>query len=421
MFGQIIRVLLFVIIVSHAYGADVVERTIDLFSDGGSTPEERVQGIPRESIIPMDDTGQVVVYMSWYVSAFNEHLLKYSDYGATLDDSISIDANSGNHAHICYRNDTLWLVTNGVSADSILIYLVDPVNMVVIDSGSLDSAGFDNLVAAVEHVSDDNMILVVRDGSNQSVNGAWASSADNGLSWGWQSDYCEYNHDIRFDLERRGDAVVNVVYDRGAFPKSYDFWLWDGTSWQSAGDTTIMSEEGDSTQFERLYSMVVGLEGTIHVAWSDTSNPSHVIHAWKENDISVWAIDTPHTATQQITATGGIWTAMTHSEYGEITRLFYTTSNTGGNDNDQNLYCKRWDYDNLEWSDDSLEITTDTTCRNLSGCLNVPSSHGDRAYLHYICHDGTSWKNRLVVIVDSSTIPYSPVENNLIRLKGIKR
>jgi hypothetical protein len=408
--------ILLLLVVASVQSADVVERTVELYSNGGSSPQERVQGIPRESIIPMNDTGMVAVYMSWYVSAFNKHLLKFSDYGARLDNSIAIDANCGNHAHMAYRNDTLWLVPNPTSPDSVLIYLIDMENMIVLDTGTLDSAGYDGILAAIEHTSGSNMVMVVREGIAQSINGTYATSSDNGLTWTWQGDYFAFDHDIRFDLDRWGDSVVNIVFERGGVDKPYLYFLWDGSSWSSP-DTIDMEQGGG---FERLYSTVVGREGTIHVAWSDTSNPSHVIHAWKGVDSTVWVIDTPHTATQQITATGGIWTAMTHSNYGEVTRLFYTTSNTEGNDNDQNLYCKKWDYDNFDWSDDSLEITTDTTCRNLSGCLNVPSCHGDRAYLHYICYDGTAWKNRLTVVVDSSTAPYLPVENKLIRLKGVK-
>ncbi len=394
----------FTILYLKGEAADVVETETNIFSSGSL--QERVQGIPRESIIPMDDTGMVVLYESWYVSEFNEHLWKYSDYMQTLDDSISIDANSGNHAHIAYRNDTMWLAANPISADSILIYLIDLDAMMILDTGTLDTTGFNNIVASLEHTTGSNMVLVAREGTDQSINGVYATSSDNGLTWAWAGDYFAYNHDMRFDLDPWGDSVINIVFDRGGATKPYVYFLWDGSSWSTAD--TIMEESG-ALKFERLYSTVVGLNGTIHVAWSDTSNPSHVIHAYKDTGAG-WVIDTPHTATQQIQATGGIWTAMTYSAYGAITRLFFTTSNTGGNDNDQNLYVKKWSYGNDNWGTDSLEVTTDTTCRNLSGCLNVPSSHGDRAYLHYICHDGSSWKNRFVVITDSTTIRYTNVK-----------
>jgi hypothetical protein len=98
MLRRIIITISLALMLSSARGPDVVERTIDLFSNGGSFPQERVQGIPRESIIPMNDTGMDAVYMSRYVSVFNEHLLKFSEHGATLDDSISTDSTCRNHS-----------------------------------------------------------------------------------------------------------------------------------------------------------------------------------------------------------------------------------------------------------------------------------------------------------------------------------
>lgn len=384
---------------------DVVETTIDMINTGGSK-QQTVQGIPREHIAPGADSTDVLIIHSWYVSSFFDHVLKWNAISPDgFVDSSYIDANVGSHLHIARRNDTLWLACNPESADSVLVYLYDTDNLTIFDTSVFKPTGATSCIGAIEHYGGgDNMLMTFRDASMQDSNVYYATSSDNGLSWIGQGDIIVYNDDCRYDIDAWGDSIYFVGYFRGA-TKKYDYLMWNGSDWSSVGDTLI-AEEG-SAIYERLFSTCIGLDGMHHLVWSDTADPSHIIHAYWHPDSSDWVVGNAYTAGTKIENPSPMWTAMTHSEYGEITRLYYTTSTA---DNQYHkLYCMKWDNDNYTWGS-PLQVTGDSTITNLAGCLNVPAGHQDRSYILYTCYvaAGNDYINRFAVIRDSTTSEYSP-------------
>lgn len=393
--------------------ADVVETTIDMINTG-SQKQQTVQGIPREHIAPGPDSTDVLIVHSWYVSSFFDHVLKWDATSPDgFVDSAYIDANVGSHLHITRRNDTLWLACNPESADSVLVYLYDIDNLTIFDTSSFDLDGANTTLGAIEHYGGSNMLMAFRDPVMSDSNIYYATSSDNGLSWTAQDNIVAYNIGCRFDLDPWGDSIYAITYYKDT-DKRYDYLMWDGSTWSSVGDTTIIAEE--TTVFERLFSTVIGLDGMHHLAFSDTADPSHIIHAYWHPDSSDWVIDTPLTAGIKIEDPSPMWTAMTHSEHGEITRLYYTTSDA--DDQYHKLYCIKWDNDNYTWGS-PLQVTPDSTITNLAGCLNVPSGHQDRSYILYTCYvaDGNDYINRFAVIRDSTTAEYSADVQNFKRRK----
>lgn len=382
--------------------ADVVETTIDMLNT--SSKQQTVQGIPREPIAPGDDSTDVFIIHRWYVSDFFDHIFKWdaTDPDGFVD-SAYIDVNVGSHLHMTRRNDTAWIVCNPVSADSVLVYLYDIENLAILDTSSFDRPGTDVIIGAIGHYGGDNMLLLFRDAVTQGDNIYYATSSDNGLSWSGQGDMLAYNNDCRFDIDPWGDSLYVIAYYRST-TKRYDYMLWDGSEWSSVADTLI-AEEG-SAIYERLFSTCIGLDGMHHLVWSDTAVPSNIIHAYWHPDSADWVVGNIYTADTKIENPSPMWTAMTHSEYGEVTRLYYTTSDA--DDQYHKLYCMKWDNDNYTWG--SLwQVTSDSTITNLAGCMNVPSWHQDRSYILYTCYvaDGNDYINRFAVIRDSTTAEYS--------------
>jgi hypothetical protein len=397
-------ILALFILCEKAKGADVVETTIDMLNTGGSK-QQTVQGIPREHIAPGTDSTDVFIIHSWYVSSFYDHVFKWTAVSPSgFSDSAYIDAFIGSHLHFTRRNDTAWIVCNPESADSVLVYLYDIANLAILDTSSFAPTGANYCLGAVEHYGGgSNMLMSYRDANPQDSNIYYATSSDNGLTWTGQGDIIAYNDDCRFDIDPWGDSIYALTYLRGT-TKKYDYLMWNGSAWSSVADTVI-AEEG-SAIYERLFSTCIGLDGMHHLVWSDTAVPSHVIHAYWHPDSSDWVVGNAYTADTKIENPEAMWTALTHSEYGEITRLYYTTSTA---DNQYHkLYCMKWNNSNYTWGS-PIQVTGDSTITNLAGCMNVPAGHKDRSYILYTCYvaDGNDYINRFAVIRDSTTTEYS--------------
>ena len=410
-----IKLILILLLCSTAMGADVVETSIDMLNTGGSK-QQTVQGIPREHIAPGDDSTDVLIIHQFYVSTFFDHIFIWdaTDPNGFADSSF-LDANVGSHLHIARRNDTLWIACNPSSADSALIYIIDIPTLTVTDTGSFDMTGTNAVVAGIEHYGGgDDMLMVYRDGLMTDSNLYYAISDDNGLTWTAQDDIIEYNQDCRFDLDPVGDSIYLVSYLRGGSPRRYDYLLWDGSTWSSVGDTAITTQ--GSAIYERLFSTTIGFENMRHLAFSDTAVPSHVIHAYWHPDSADWVVGNAFTANTKVENPEAMWTAMTHSKFGEITRLYYTAPDA---DNQYHkLYCMQWDNDDYTWGS-PVQIGTDSTITNLAGCLNVPAEHGDRSYILYTTYiiADNDYINRFAVIRDSTTVALSDAPDSLVAAK----
>ena len=405
-------VLILVLLSTVARAADVLETSFTLFGPYGSV-YERMQGQPRDHIVPLATAGEVAVALAFFSGSSYEEIFTLSNYGSAWAGSLYVSANFHNHLHTTERGDTLYVMSNNYTGSLNLnrLFRIDLTTLTspsIIDSVDIDSTGVsdDELSSIAFDGSGNDMMLILR--GPEALNTCYWTSANKGVSWtNANADVNAYNTDVRIDIdEMGGDSISCMIYDRNSSPRAYDWYLWNGASWSAGTEVTSGAE------FERMYSTCVGKDNVVHLSFSDTSNPSHVIHAWRNPAGGAWTIDTPYVASQRVTGTGGLWMAVSYSEYAQIARLYYTT-NSGNNPNA--LYCKRWNYTTDDWETDSVRVSdaSSTVVRNISGCLDVNASHLDRSYVGFLEQVGGNWATVLGVIADTSV-------NIRTKLKGVK-
>ena len=408
-----IILVLSLLLCSNTWAADVVENTASLFGPYGSK-YERVQGIPREHVAPLATAGEVVVVMSYFASGTYENVKAFADYGATARDSFDLGSDIHNHLHLTRLGDVIYVVGNNYPAIGGLTYkeihrvdVTDITNISRIGSAVTitDAGGVTDAVGAIAFYRDGDSLMCINRGPN-AMNTDYVRSDDSGLTWeGSYSVAYAYDRITRMDLDPMGDSLSALIMDYNTVGiSSFDWIMYDpGTGWTGFVEITADAD------FERLYSSVVGRDNTVHVSYMDDENPSHVLHAWRNPSGGAWTIDTVFTADQAVTGNVGLWTAMTFSKYASVTRIFYTINN--GNTAEA-LWCRKWDYSTDSWEDDPLEVSnaSATEVCNTGGCLDVPVTHLDRAYVTFMQLVGGNWSTVMVTVYDSEATEYTGEE-----------
>lgn len=397
-----------------AFAADVVES--DTLIKAGSLG---LVGAPRKMIVPMDSAKKVLLYGE----AYGAYIRKIIPRGSTnkidsLVDSISVGDLDLDHAHMSYRNDTVYFFSRHSAATTRAVFARFRVNGLSSPPGAMafvDSIGWDTTIESSALISiggpvgsTSQVLWGVRGGSGGSgaENTMYRLSTDRGSSFTSSGDVFAYNVETRFTLQSYPNCdtafLINWIR-QGITPKRYDFFKWNGTSWSSR----IQIAPDTYNKWERGFGADVDLNGTIHLVWSDTvlANP-HILHAYMKRNQGSFTVDTVATSPFSNTTSQYPNTAIDVSMYSGAVRVFYMEKESTS-DFDFLLKCKKWDDNTNTWGS-ALTVSSVDSVWTVAGSQYIPASHGDRAYIAYLERNETGGSHglRFAVVVDSTATPF---------------
>ena len=274
-------------------------------------------GIPRENISASEeDSARVVLVTGGYGVSGTACVRTYSDHFKTKIDS-GLNNILDDHTHHTYRGDTIIAVTPWPVSGSTgkRVFRVKAYPFAFLDSVTVDSADQVDTQGGLDYFGNSDSILLI--GRNPDAMGIWTwVSADKGRTFASRGLMVGYNSTCRYDIDQFGDSNSVTVFVNNRY-------IWHLLYKSTTPIETDTIYAGGATTLTRLYSSEIGKDGTVHVAFSDLANPSHLITAWRNPTTGVWTIDTLWTAATQLVVGGECWVAWAYSAYAEKMRLFY--------------------------------------------------------------------------------------------------